>query len=362
LRCRSMDLFGAELVAIDGSKFKASNHTRRHDTQEQLRELLGKVEARIEEYLSELDRQDAEAGGVPAAPGSLSPGALAEKIARLRERKGRYDGLLGELGQSGENEISLSDADSRKMKGAHGEHFIGDNVQVAVDARHDLIVSEEVVQAAHDRGQLGALAVAAREELGVETLQAVADKGCHESDQLEACETAGVETFVPEPGGTSGRGPGGREVFSKEQFRYDAQADAYHCPGAQVLPRASVNQSHGKERILYDHREVCRECALKSQCTTGRWRVLARRVNEEVVERAAARVAARPELVAGRKEIVEHVFGTLRVWGHDHFLMRGLAKVRAEFSLSALIYNLRRVLNLRSVEPLLAVLRQRAAN
>ena len=211
-------------------------------------------------------------------------------------------------------------------------------------------------------GGLGALAVAAKGELGVETLQAVADKGYHESDQLEACETAGVETFVPEPGGTSGRGPGGREVFSKEQFRYDAPADAYHCPGAQVLPRASVNQSHGKERILYDHREVCRECALKSQCTTGRWRVLARRVNEEVVERAAARVAARPELVAGRKEIVEHVFGTLRVWGHDHFLMRGLAKVRAEFSLSALIYNLRRVLNLRSVEPLLAVLRQRAAN
>src|SRR5258708_4836116 len=210
-------------------------------------------------------------------------------------------------------------------------------------------------------GGLGALAVAAKGELGVETLQAVADKGCHESDQLEACEAAGVETFVPEPGGTGGRGPGGREGFSKEQFRYDAPADAYHCPGAQVLPRASVNQSHGKERILYDHREVCRECALKSQCTTGRWRVLARRVNEEVVERAAARVAARPELVAGRKEIVEHVFGTLRVWGHDHFLMRGLAKVRAEFSLSALIYNLRRGVHPTRARPLLASVPRRAA-
>ena len=359
LLCRSLDLFGAELVAIDGAKFKASNHTRRHDTAEQLRELLAKVEARIDEYLSELDTQDAQAEGVPAAPGRE---ALAEKIALLRERQGRYDGLLGELAQSGQNEVSLTDAESRKMKGAHGEHFIGYNVQVAVDARHDLIVSEDVVQAANDRGQLGALAVDARQELRVEKLQAVADKGCHQADPLEACEQAGVETFVPEPLGASGQGPGGREVFPKQAFRYDAAADAFHCPGGAVLPRASVNQDHGRERILYDHRAACRECPLKTQCTTARWRGIARRVNESVVERAAARVAARPEIVAGRKTILEHVFGTLREWGHDHFLMRGLAKVRAEFSLSALIDNLRRVLNLRSVEELVAGLAQPMAS
>ena len=82
----------------------------------------GGIEARIEEYLAELDARDAQAEGVPAAPGRL---VLAEKIALLRERKGRHDGLLGELGQSGQNEVSLTDAESRKMKGAHGGHFIG---------------------------------------------------------------------------------------------------------------------------------------------------------------------------------------------------------------------------------------------
>jgi hypothetical protein len=358
LLCRSLDLFGAELVAIDGAKFKASNNTRRHYTQEQLRELLAKVEARIDEYLRDLDTQDAQAEGVPATPGRE---ALQEKIALLRKRQGRYEGLLSELRQSGQNEVSLTDAGSRKMKGAHGEHFLGYNVQVAVDAKHDLIVSEDVVQAANDRGQLGALAVAAKQELRVEKLQAVADKGYHQADQLEACEQAGVETFVPEPVGASGQGPGGREVFPKQAFGYDAAADAYHCPGGAVLPRASVNQDHGRERLLYYHRAACRACPLKSQCTTAPWRVIARRPNEVVVERAAARVAARPEIVAERKTIVEHVFGTLRAWGHDSFLMRGLAKVRAEFSLSALIYNLRRVLNLRSVEQLLAALGQPVA-
>jgi transposase len=122
-----------------------------------------------------------------------------------------------------------------------------------------------------------------------------------------------------------------------------------------------MNQDHGKARLLYYNRVACRECPLRSQCTTAEWRVVARRVNEAVVERAAARVAARPEMVARRKTIIEHIFGTLRLWGHDRFLMRGLEKVRAEFSLSALTYNLRRVLNLRSIEQLLAALRQPAA-
>jgi transposase len=352
LLCRQLGLFGAELVAIDGSKFKAVNNTRRHYTQEQLQALLQKVETRIDEYLSELDRQDTEAEGVPAPP---SRQALREQIARLKERQGRYDELLGELKGSGRNEISLTDADSRKMKGAHG-HLIGYNVQVAVDAKNDLIVAEDVVQAANDRGQLSALAVAAKAALNVEKLQAVADKGYHEADQLEACEQAGLETFVPAPGGTSGRSPDGQDIFPKERFAYDAASDTYACPGGQSLKRGSESQSRGKERIVYYYRAACAACALRAACTSGAYRVIARRTNEAVVERAAQRAAAHPEKITERKEIVEHVFGTLRQWGHDTFLLRGLAQVRAEFSLSALVYNLRRVLNLVSVTDLLQAL------
>jgi transposase len=352
LLCRKLGLFGAELVAIDGSKFKAVNNSRRHYTREQLQELLQKVEARIDQYLGELDRQDTEADGAPAAP---SRAALADKIAQLKDRQGRYDELLGELKESDQNEISLTDAESRKMKGAHG-HLVGYNVQVAVDAKHDLIVTEQVVQAANDRGQLSALAVTAKEALQVETLEAVADKGYHEADQLGACEQAGIETFVPAPGSTSGRGKDGQEVFPKERFPYDAARDTYQCPGGHSLKRGSESQSRGKARIVYYHRAACAACTLKAACTSGAYRVIARRPNEAVVERAAGRAAGHPEKIAERKEIVEHVFGTLRQWGHDTFLMRGLAKVRAEFSLSALVYNLRRVLNLVSVTDLLKAL------
>jgi transposase len=233
-------------------------------------------------------------------------------------------------------------------------------VQAAVDARHDLIVAETVVQAANDRGQLQDLAVAAKAELQVQTLQAVADTGYHQADQLEACEQAGVETFVPEQGTTSGQGRDGRAIFPKGQFRCDAAADVYHCPGGRTLPRAGQSHNRGIERMHYFHRAACGDCRLKSPCTSSTHRVIARRVNAAVVERAAARVAARPDLVALRKTMIEHVFGSLRDWGHDHFLLRGLEDVRAEFSLSALVYNLRRVLNLKSVAELLAALKPSA--
>ena len=354
LLCRSMSLFGAELVAIDGSKFKALNNTRRHYTQEQLRELLAKVEARIDDYLAELDTQDADAEGAPAAPGRV---ALQEKIAQLKERQGNYDELLGGLKESGQNEVSLTDADSRKMKGAHGEHFIGYNVQVAVDAKHDLLVAEDVVPAANDRAQLAPLAAAAKAELQVATLTVVADKGYHQAEQLAACAAAGVTAYVPAPGTTSGKTKDGRAVFPKEKFRYDAAADVYHCPGGYTLLFQKKNLNHGQERRLYYDRAACRGCALLKQCTTGRCRVIARHAQEAAVEATAARVLADPAKVGERKEIVEHVFGTLREWGHDAFLMRGLEQVRGEFSLSAVVYNLRRVLNLRRVPELLAAVR-----
>jgi transposase len=350
LLCRKLDLFGAELVAIDGSKFKALNNTRRYYTQEQLEELVKRIDSRIEAYLGGLDHQDQEAQGVRATPNRE---VLEQKVALLKERKGRYGELLGELAGTQQTAVSLTDADARKMKGLHG-HLIGYNVQVAVDTKHDLIVTQQVVQEANDRGQLAVMAIAAKEELGTQELQVVADGGYHEAEQLEICEQAKIQAFVPEPIGSSGLGKGGKPIFPKQKFHYDAAPDAYRCPAGQVLKRVRQDTNHGKERVVYFNEEACAGCALRSQCTTGRYRLITRRLNEAVVERAAQRLAvAGPGVLATRKETVEHVFGTLRNWTHDVFLMRGLNKVRGEFSLSAMVYNLRRVLNLVSLERLL---------
>lgn len=346
LLCRKLGLFGAELVAIDGSKFKAVNNPRRHYTQEQLQEMLRQIDRRVEEYLKELEQRDVEAEG---AGGSSTRQQLQDKIAQLQGRQQSYEELVSEMEKAGQNEVSLTDPDSRGMK----KVGVGYNVQAAVDAKNHLIVEQEVVQAACDRNQLAPMAAAAKAELQVEQLKVVADAGYHEADQLEQCEQNGIETFVPDTGKSSGQSRNGKEVFPKEDFGYDAALDQYRCPAGQMLKAGHVSASKGKDRVIYYNRSACRQCPLKEHCTTGLYRAIYRRTNEAVVDRQAARLAEHPQIMKQRKAIVEHVFGTLRDWGHDRFLMRGLKKIRAEFSLSALAYNLRRVLNLFSVSELI---------
>jgi transposase len=355
LLCRRAGLFGAELMAIDGSRFKAVNSLDHNYSAKRLQELVAAVQARIEDYLFELEQADTPGEQELAGP---SQQELEEKIARLKESKGQYEERLKQLEDHAEAEISVVDPDSRKMTGKQNTYLIGYNVQVAVDAKHHLIVAQEVVQQSNDRAQLAPMAMAAKEALQTEQIQVVADKGYHEANQLEACEKAGIQTYVLAQGTTSGQGKDGQQIFAKEQFRYDTAADVYHCPGGQTLRRSGVCLDKGKERIIYLNRPACAGCAIKGQCTSGSYRTIGRLTNEAVVERAALRMAQRPELMSKRKSVVEHVFGTLRNGGHDRFLMKHLEKVRAEFSLSALAYNLRRVLNLLSIPKLIETLKK----
>jgi transposase len=349
LLCRQLELFGAELVAIDGAKFKAVNSPKRHYTAGQLHELIEQIDTRIEEYLGRLDAEDADTADLPATP---TVAELQAKLATLKERREGHAENLQTLAQSGRTELSLTDPDSRGQK----KVGVGYNVQIAVDAKHDLIVEAEVVQDQNDLGQLHAIACAAQETLGVEVLPVVADTGYHEAGQLERCEQDGIETYVPAGRGTSGQAPAGRTVYPKTDFTYDAAQDVYRCPAGQELNRGYAGEMHGRWRDYYYNVAACGACAQKAECTTARYRKISRLENEAVVERQAARVAAKPEVVAQRKTIVEHVFGTLRLGGHDEFLCRGLERVRAEFSLSALGYNLRRALNVLGVEKLLVSL------
>jgi len=347
LVCRKLDLFGAELVAIDGAKFKAVNSPRRHYSAEQLAEMIRHIDARIEAYVTQLDQADEETADVPGAPTAEE---LAMKLAQLQRERAHHEGLHQELAATGQNEVSLSDPDSRGQK----KVGVGYNVQIAVDSSHHLIVAEEVEQAANDFQQLERMAKAANEQMGSTTF--VADAGYHEREQLRRCEEAGFTTYVPAPTSNSGRTASGASVYPKENFTFDPERQAYVCPAGQYLPLAGTGQKHGKPCQYFYHVAACAACPVRAQCTTAPYRKISRLENEDVVERQSARVAARPAVVPLRKEIVEHVFGTMREWGHDKFLCRGLAMVRAEFSLTALTYNLRRALNIVGVARLLRTL------
>lgn len=349
LLCRKLGLFGAELVAIDGSKFKADSSGYHRYTPEQLRELMAKIENRIDDYLSRCDDQNDEGGG------GACGGDVQDKLEWLRQNKGRYQQWLDQLEQTGQKEISHPDADARLMMGPHG-YVLGYNAQVAVDAKHDLIVAQDVVQSASDTGQLAVMAVEAKEQTKAVKLKAVADKGFYHGAQLEACEHADIEPVVPKPTAAVQRDAQGRRVFGPELFVYDPLLDNYRCPAGQNLCSVGHYESAGHRMTYYQNRTACRHCPLRSQCTPGSWRTIARSIHQGAMERTARRVEQNPQLLKKRKGIVEHVFGFMRLSGHDRFLLRGLEKVRAEFSLSALTYNLRRVINLLGVKALLAAL------
>jgi transposase len=350
LLCRELDLFGKELLAVDGTRIKAVNNKDRNFTRASLTEFIRLADAKLDDYLKRLDHADAAETGTS---GSRVEN-LAEKIAAVRGRRDRCQEMLAELDRTGESQISLTDPDSRAMA-AHTRVAVGYNVQIAVDTKHKLIVEQQVTNQVLDMGLLTETAEPAKEILGIETIDVVADKGDFKIEDVEACEKAGMQPYVPRPQ----RGPSVRAgFFRKDEFKYDPETDSFTCPAGQRLTPYASSALRQLKKINYANRKACRDCPLRTRCTGNQFRVVSRLENEAVLDRMQERLAKRPEVLNQRRETVEHPFGSIKQWmNQGAFLMRGLEKVRGEFSLTALAYNLRRVLNLIAFGKLMAAVK-----
>jgi transposase len=345
LLCRRLDLFGRELLAVDGTRIKAVNNKDRNFTRRSLEKFIKAADERLADYLKRLDEGDVVENGTSGA----RTNNLAEKIKALRKKRGEYDAMLKNLERAGEDQISLTDPDSRAMA-AHTRVAVGYNIQVAVDAKNKLIVEQEVTNQVVDMGLLKQTAEPARAILDVETIDVVADKGYFKTEDIEACEKAGLTPHVPRPQRGSSASKG---FFRKDEFRYDAERDAYVCPAGQVLSTRYESKLRDLTKIDYANRAACQSCAIRSRCTND-FRKVSRLGDEAALDRMAERLKVRPEILDRRRESVEHPFGTIKQWmNQGAFLTRGLEKVRAEFSLTALVYNLRRALNILGVEKLM---------
>lgn len=352
LLCRKLDLFSAQLVFIDGSKFRAVNGKDRNFTVPKLKILLGRIDANIEQYLAALEAQDA---AEKEQPGATDPG-LQEKLKAFQERKQEYEGYLKHLQESGESQLSLTDADSRLMK-LHGDKKVCFNAQIAVDAKHHLIVTDDVTNEVNDEWQLAPMAIAAKEALAVDTLDAAADAGYHVGTQVVECEANDITPWAPKPKSSSKNEKKG--MYTKEAFTYSAEQDAYLCPAGQLLSFSTQTEQNGRILRYYNNWPACAACPLREECTESKQgRRIMRTPEEPRLEAMAARMEAAPGLMLQRKSTVEHPFGTMKWWWDGgYFLLKGLTKVRGEFSLMTLAYNLRRVINLLGVECLLEALR-----
>jgi transposase len=352
LLCRSLGLYGGELVAIDGSKFKAVNSRERNFTKGKLKALRRQAEAKIERYLQELDENDAE----ETDSKKLTREELQEKIEWLKKRKETCDELEQQIEESGESQISLTDPDARSMRlGSNRGTEVGYNVQISVDAKHKLVVDHEVTNECNDVSQLSCMAIRAKEVLGIESLEVVADGGYYNNEEIRNCTEQAIVPYIPRTNSSKNKHAG---LYSKEDFRYDAENDWYWCPAGEALwyIRCGTNKYGRRMRLYATNR--CKRCAVKHKCTRDKGgRRIERWEDEGLLEEMARRLRAEPQKIKQRKLIVEHPFGTIkRSMDQGYFLTRRLCNVRAEMSLTMLAYNIKRALTLKGTQELVAAL------
>ena len=350
--CRDMGLLAKASVAIDGSKFKAVNNRDRNFTRAKVERRRAQLEQSVARYLSQLDSADRQE---PSEALAAKTTRLKEKLVKLAGEVRRLDELEAQMLATPDQQVSLTDPDSRSMAtSGRGSGVVGYNVQVAVDTEHHLIVTHEVTNVGSDRSQLAHVADKAKAALQTDTLEAVADRGYFNGEEIVACDQAGITVTMPKPM-TSGAKSEGR--FGKQDFAYLPEEDVYRCPAGERLKYYYTNIENGLKLRRY-WTNACRSCALKIRCTTGVQRRITRWEHEHVLEAVQQRLDADPQAMRRRRETVEHPFGTIKArMGATHFLMKTLPRVAAEMALHVLAYNLTRVINIIGPGRLIAAMR-----
>lgn len=301
LLCHQLKLFGGELVAIDGTKLAAVNARDRNYNPKKLEELRARADARLAEYLQQLDAGDT----AEAHEEKLTRVELEKKIAALRERQEWHEELLTRLQEGEEKQLSTTDEDARKMHAAQGT-VIGYNAQSAVDSKHKLIVAEDVTSEGTDVQQLASVASEAKETLGVAKLEVVADPGYYSNADVTQCVEKNITPYIRKADTSANTARG---LYGKKDFNYDAEKDVYRCPAGIELTHRFNTYEQGRS-LRYYRTNACAKCPLKEKCTRNKSRTITREENEGLMEAMAARVQQHPEKMRLRKALVEHPFGT----------------------------------------------------
>ncbi len=349
--CRRLELFADASVAIDGAKFKAVNARDRNFTRAKMKRRMEQIEESVERYLHQLDSADRQE---PSLARTTKTARLKDKIATLKEEMQRLEKLEARMLATPEQQISLTDPDARSMAtSGRGSGTVGYNVQAAVDTKHHLIVAHEVTNAGTDRSQLSHMAKQTKAALKTDALDVIADRGYFSGEEILACDEAGITVTLPKPL-TSGSKAKGR--FVKQDFVYVAADDVYLCPAGERLVYHFSNEEKGLTLRRY-WTTACQGCAIKGHCTTGKERRITRWEHEHVLEAVQKRLDEHPEKMRQRRETVEHPFGTIKSWmGSTHFQMKTLKRVGTEMALHVLAYNLKRVMNIIGIGPLIAAM------
>jgi transposase len=343
--CREQSLFGAELLAIDGTKIAAVASRKQVMTPQRIEKMNAAIDRKIADYLASMDEADR---GEPAAAGK--PADVAAAIEVLKAQKERLQAQAQDMAARGLKQKVMTEPEAKLMRTPHG-HAVAYNAQTAVDAKHKLIAAFDLTNEGNDYGQLHPMAVQAKEAVGVDEVAVVADTGYSNGEHGAQCEQDKITAIVPRPETVN---PKGKQYFSRDRFGYDHESDTWRCPAGETLSLYKTSQTKQKKEYTS---QACGACALKAQCTNTARRVIVRHFYEDAREAMHRRAIADPIWMRRRRETVEHPFGTMKwLMAGPRFLVKGLKKAKAELALGVLCYNLKRVTNILGVSALLGAL------
>jgi transposase len=352
--CNKWQLFGKELIAIDGSKFRASNSKCNNYSKKKLTRHINYLDEKIAGYLAELDETDQ----IESKDRKTDAAEVQKRINQLRERKAKYQGYQDRLEKTHQKELSTTDPDARLMANNHNSVQVSHNIQTSVDARHKLIADFKVTGKPNDLGQLAPMVLRTKKILGKKKFTVLADKGYYQARDLAYCSAKGITAYVSKQVYSKGTGD---KDFYPGKLTYDKDHDCYLCPAGQKLyyyrTRKKDNKILGRD---YRHPEACRDCPVKARCTKNvKGRTIFRSIHQDFLDEIDQKTKENLETYKLRQMIVEHPFGTIkRAWGASYFLTRRKASVSAEIALSLLAYNLKRVINILGTEEILRRLRE----
>jgi transposase len=328
--------FGRLLAVIDGSRFKGVNSIDKVYTKEKLEKTIERTKQKLRDYIKQMEEADEQ----EEDPEKFTEEELKEKIAEMERDLEDLQQGKKRLEESQESRISITDPDCRLMK-INSKTIVGYNVQLAVDAHKKLIAAFQVTNDRADVNNLYKISKMTSQTVANPRLDVLADSGYYDRDELRKCHEAGITTYISEPKKSYSK------RFSKDRFKYDPLSDQYQCPAGERLSFLR-NMKKDPQRVLRAYgTKSCGGCTLRSQCTTSKsGRLIQRHPSEHLAEAMAERVKSRPRLMRSRKAIIEHVFGCLKsAMNLGGFLTKGFRNVTAEFSLAALAFNLKRLIN-----------------
>jgi len=349
---KSWDLIGGDTLGLDGTKFRAVNSKKNNYNQKKIDRHLKYINDKIDQYLKELEKQD----------NKEKPDKILEVnqcLEELEERKQKYQELEKQLKETGEGQVSTTDEDARALiiRGQIVE--VAYNAQAVVDDKHKLIVNYKNINT-NDRKILSTMATETKEIIEEESFDLLADKGYHNSEELQNCKDEKIKTYVA-PSERKHNKPIPIPEYYGDKFTYNPKEDCYICPKGQTLTNNGswYKKVNRKSTILVQHykTKACRECLVRHLCTTSpieRGRVIERSQYQQAVEENNIRVNTEKEKYRKRQAIVEHPFGTIkRQWGYTYTLLKGIEKVEAEIGLMFTAYNLRRLISIFGVKELI---------